>query len=888
MKKTVSILVIIAMLLASIVAILPIIATEAEPGTPEEVVTEGIAIESMEGILPYVLEPELTKDKVFYLTKDIESIGFPEFYGKFYGNGYTFKTSGQAFGTMDGATVQDLKIEGVGAVIGAMKNESVIKNVTIKMSESGSAIKSMENATAEDLKITLAAGEPVFGSSVVGSTIKNVEIAVSGVKEISSSMSFGGLANTVKDSRIDTLSLEYAIKVKPTADYEGNIGGLFATAEGTCVFENITRSGDILMHTWDIHEGVKDAFMGGMVAITGQAADLTFKNCVNNGDVGSTRTMTNVGGILGKCLNAFVSFDNCSNSGDLMTMCENSAGHLGIGGILGATENRQYDNSNPYTIFISNCENTGDIFEAPTDLIKEARAAIKGDATLSDAEKKAEKGADCVHAGGIVGRAFGIPHLSLNTCVNKGNITFTNQGSDWSGSGGIVGHLMTIGDWEGVLHCNVSAVNCLNEGNVSGSAPGGIFGGYNKQLKLSGTVLTVEYCVNKGNITGRGNRCAGGIFCNFDAESKYGAVVSHLTVKNCANYGDVSGATYAGGIVATMNNPEAKAGTPQFINCYNEGDITTVSYTYKKDGKDVTNQDMAGGIAANITVKSNLTNCINAGKVTTQAAGKAAPIVSNDTSAVTVTDCIYASGSASGEFKHGVSKSASEVSTKATAIPYQKNNNNLALEDAIAVASKLVSSDYTAASWKAVADALAAGKTASADVTKSQDVIDAAEATLETAVANLVANVANYAKLDEAIAEYNKLKESDWSSLTWLNLKEAVEAGKALKEFDTTLQSEADEATTNIKTAISKLEKRAASTTLPIFSDIDGWINGDLVKPTTAPETQAPTEAPKTEAPATEAPVEEGGCGGIIGGAVVVVAAVAAIGAGIAFKKKED
>ena len=50
-----------------------------------------------------------------------------------------------------------------------------------------------------------------------------------------------------------------------------------------------------------------------------------------------------------------------------------------------------------------------------------------------------------------------------------------------------------------------------------------------------------------------------------------------------------------------------------------------------------------------------------------------------------------------------------------------------------------------------------------------------------------------------------------------------------------------------------------------------------------APATEAPTEAPATE------PVpEEEGCGSVIGGAAVVVAAVAALGMGVSFKKRED
>lgn len=52
---------------------------------------------------------------------------------------------------------------------------------------------------------------------------------------------------------------------------------------------------------------------------------------------------------------------------------------------------------------------------------------------------------------------------------------------------------------------------------------------------------------------------------------------------------------------------------------------------------------------------------------------------------------------------------------------------------------------------------------------------------------------------------------------------------------------------------------------------------------TEAPETQAPAPA-ETDAPTTEAPKSEGGCGGMISGAVVLVAL---LGAAVVFKKKD-
>lgn len=894
MKRTVSILVIVAMLLASIVAILPIIATEAEPGTPDEVVTEGTAINDINDWMELVVKAvDESIEGVYYLNADIATVPLGNFKGTLYGNGHTITASGAIFSMMDGATVQDLKIEYVGetALFGEVKNESTIKNVSINMTSAGTIAKSLESSTVENVKATvLAGGDPIFGSSVNGSKIKDVTVTASGVKEITANpdgknesfYNFGAFATTIKDSRLEDIDFTYAVKASGVQSFKINMGGFCATVGGTVIFENVKRSGDILLNTWGIHSGTSATYIGGFVADTEAKADVTFINCENAGNVISTQTMANVGGILARLYNSSAFFENCTNNGTIMTTCETSQGHLGVGGILGATENTK---DMTKTIYFSGCVNNGTVAQTPIDQVVAARTAIKGaDAALTDEDKACESiGGDCVHAGGIVGRAFGIPHLSLNSCVNNANITFTHQASDWGGTGGIVGHLMTIGDWEGVTQNYFSVVNCYNEGDITGISPGGIVGGLFKQLKVKNATFRLEHCVNAGDINGKVGRRAGGIVCGFDS----GMVVTDIMITNCANYGNISGATYAGGITSTMPTGLRGNTTPKFSNCYNAGDITTKSYQYEdNNGKTVVTEDNAAGIAAAAIGASVFENCANIGKITSEAANKAFPITSNDVN-VTASNCSYLNGCASGTFKYGVGKTENDLKAWANAMAFRRNNNNLSIELAIANAEALLEIDYTKASWKVLSDALAAAKAASADATKSQEAVDAAKATLDNAVTALSPVAAVFTVLDTQLTAYDKLDEYDWRSDSWLILVGKVEAGLAVKEQPGVLQSQVNAAAKEIETAIAGLVVRPQSTTLPLMSDLSDLM-GDLYG-TDAEETDPVTEAPTdsgTEAP-TE-PAEEGGCGGIIGGAVVVVAAVAAIGAGIAFKKKED
>ena len=81
-----------------------------------------------------------------------------------------------------------------------------------------------------------------------------------------------------------------------------------------------------------------------------------------------------------------------------------------------------------------------------------------------------------------------------------------------------------------------------------------------------------------------------------------------------------------------------------------------------------------------------------------------------------------------------------------------------------------------------------------------------------------------------------------------------------------------------------------------IIEVLEGGVTGtitpetDAPETTAAPETEAPateapaTEAPATEAPVTEAPAEEKGCGGMIAGAVAIIAL---LGTALVIKKKD-
>jgi hypothetical protein len=205
-------------------------------------------------------------------------------------------------------------------------------------------------------------------------------------------------------------------------------------------------------------------------------------------------------------------------------------------------------------------------------------------------------------------------------------------------------------------------------------------------------------------------------------------------------------------------------------------------------------------------------------------------------------------------------------------------------------ANLLIQSDYVADTWNAFSAALASAKTIADNTQSTQEAINAAKKTLDDAASALDPKDLDLTEYDKQYKAYKALKRGDWDSNTYLEVVRAVEAADVLKATENTLQSVFDAAVKLIETNIKNLKPKGITDGI-----IDVEQEGDFTLPELRPQTTpattttpAPTEP--TTAPTTAAtePVEEGGCGGFIGGAAIVATAVLALGAGISFKKRED
>ena len=166
---------------------------------------------------------------------------------------------------------------------------------------------------------------------------------------------------------------------------------------------------------------------------------------------------------------------------------------------------------------------------------------VEGSVTVNILEKFS---GDLVIAGGVTG----MNHGNVNNCINKVNVTVTDNKTIYTYVGGV----------SGVNYGNVS--NCSNQVIITATADAAQIGGVVGQNQSNGSI---EICNNTGAVNGTGQDIyTGGV-----------AGRNFNTISKCYNTGAVSG-TIAGG-VAGANSSANNSGT--VTSCYNTGMVTASS-----------------------------------------------------------------------------------------------------------------------------------------------------------------------------------------------------------------------------------------------------------------------------------------------------------------------
>jgi hypothetical protein len=199
-----------------------------------------------------------------------------------------------------------------------------------------------------------------------------------------------GKVRVYGDGVIESDVLAKSIKVFGSATFNGkvnapngnnnNMGGFMGATYRFAIVEPLTFYNCINNATITALNDINTPNAGGFMGRHVGAGNISFENCVNNGDVNFTTTPTGnnkhvIAGFLGLWNGAgTVSFTNCINNGDI-TAIRNGAGTynncLSAGAFVGNVDGAGG------TINVTNCINTGDI-TAADDVMAPYAAPIAG------------------------------------------------------------------------------------------------------------------------------------------------------------------------------------------------------------------------------------------------------------------------------------------------------------------------------------------------------------------------------------------------------------------------------------------------------------------------------------------------------------------------------
>ncbi len=381
----------------------------------------------------------------------------------------------------------------------------------------------------------------------------------------------GGASGTTKYGHVAGVVGKLYGKLKNVTN-SGAVTGITAHTAGVAAY---VYEGAILDSVTNIGTVTSSAaYVGGVASHVYEGT--TFDNCINKGDVSSTagtKSTDYVSGIAAYAQPA--TFNQCVNEGNI-----SGSGSAGIVAFcIGVADGPAYT--------FNECVNYGNVTgnahlggitaaqssNVGYSVCNYLRCVNYGDITASSTSTVASTSVAGIAAHYAAGAVF-------DHCVNYGDITNTKS----LYTGGITGYYKNSPTEDYPL----TLQGCVNYGNVSSQA-----------AQIAGIVAyavnytTIDSCYNYGDIE-QGAYAAAGI-C-------YGLAGSNTALTNCVNMGNVAVAQhFAGGIVGSCS-----ATTTVINGCINLGDISTSS-TDASSGYGI------GGIAGR--AYTDVTNCFNAGKV---------------------------------------------------------------------------------------------------------------------------------------------------------------------------------------------------------------------------------------------------------------------------------
>lgn len=412
---------------------------------------------------------------------------------------------------------------------------------------------------------------------------------------------------------------DYVGGIAGEADWGGLTGTDDAIITNNGIVEGNNYVGGIVGYLWTTYsivlaknqnQVVGKNYVGGIVG--GLKYHNEYNNSIvhstNTGTIGNTSSSSNVGGILGGCVDNQIDFkiENCSNNGNIDAKNANF-----VGGVAGSLKGK---------VTITNCENAYSI--SGKENVGGLVGNIEGGAAITTSNNSGAVNG-YKHLGGFVGYAkssgsvLSIEGTSTAPLVNGGKVTsaIPSGSSSANNDGGVAGF---VGYLDGDSNLTIS--HCVNNGEIHGLQFNGIAGilGY---VKHGANLISINNCKNTALIEGGIN--TGGIGGRLSTNS---SAVNSMVISHCYNSGEILTQDYStgstensgttGGICGYFNatSTTAASRTAVISYCYNVGNVKIVKSTSGQAfAQNDSNKGFIGGIVGN--AKSNADNPNTNGKV---------------------------------------------------------------------------------------------------------------------------------------------------------------------------------------------------------------------------------------------------------------------------------
>ena len=397
-----------------------------------------------------------------------------------------------------------------------------------------------------------------------------------------------------------------------TFSSEGTTGGFVGTvsSQGTMTFTHCSS----LM---SIYLSCQNCSFGSFIGLFFQAYDaigteyLLISSSRTDGIIKATCSDCSIGGVIGRVdgtINATIDIINMKTFGTI-EMNSNDTKPSRVGGMIGSvTDNSGFsliirNGTNDLTIISRDAKTVGGFigtFTNNKNVIENAALVLTNNKNTGDVTCES-----CLSAGGFIGTLFNIDSVTIEECVNHGNLNVNGTNNDAGGFVGSFSNGMNIIKTSSLLIQNNTNNGVVTVNSNAKTSAGGFAGSFYESV---GVDLNIIHCINTASVhvTSSNNDCTIGGFVGRVSDN------GNITVnmRGCLNNAQVVSSTEtnngAGGLLGVFNE-NSKSGFNAF-ECSNDGTINVSGGTNNAGG-------LIGSVSANPLSSLNILKAINRGEV---------------------------------------------------------------------------------------------------------------------------------------------------------------------------------------------------------------------------------------------------------------------------------